>query len=96
MRIFRLVLIIRHGHTFRTMNLSSGVDMKSLSSILSHYSVWFTLDTYTYIINDMQRGAAEKAGGFMETAVVKLKSEPPDPSEESRCKVNPVRESMVK
>lgn len=39
--------------------------------------------------NDMQRGAAEKIGGFMETATAKPESEPPDPPEESRCKVIP-------
>ena len=37
----------------------------------------------------MQRGAAEKIGGFMETATAKPGPEPPDPPEESRCKVIP-------
>ena len=36
--------------------------------LLGHFSAGFTLDTYTHITNDMQRGAAEKIGGFMETA----------------------------
>ena len=74
-------------HTFATMALSSGVDVKTLSSMLGHFSAGFTLDTYTHITNDMQRGAAEKIGGFMETATAK--PEPPDPPEESRCKVIP-------
>ena len=55
-------------HTFATMAISSGVDVKTLSSMLGHYSAGFTLDTYTHITNDMQRGAAEKIGGFMESA----------------------------
>lgn len=76
-------------HTFATMALSSGVDVKTLSSMLGHYSAGFTLDTYTHITNDMQRGAAEKIGGFMETATAKPEPEPPDPPEESRCKVIP-------
>ena len=46
-------------HTFATMALSSGVDVKTLSSMLGHFSAGFTLDTYTHITNDMQRGAAE-------------------------------------
>ena len=71
-------------HTFATMALSSGVDVKTLSSMLGHYSAGFTLDTYTHITNDMQRGAAEKIGGFMETATAKPEPEPPDPPEESR------------
>lgn len=76
-------------HTFATMALSSGVDVKTLSSMLGHYSAGFTLDTYTHITNDMQRGAAEKIGGFMETATAKPEPEPPEPPKESRCKVIP-------
>ena len=57
--------------------------------MLGHYSAGFTLDTYTHITNDMQRGAAEKIGGFMETATAKPEPEPPDPPEENRCKVIP-------
>ena len=37
----------------------------------------------------MQRGAAEKIGGFMESATAMTTPEPPDPPEESRCKVIP-------
>ncbi len=76
-------------HTFATMALSSGVDAKTLSSMLGHFSAGFTLDTYTHITNEIQRGAAEKIGGFMETATAKPEPEPPDPPEESRCKVIP-------
>ena len=63
--------------------------IRDRSSMLGHYSAGFTLDTYTHITTDMQRGAAEKIGGFMETATAKLEPEPPDPPEESRCKVIP-------
>ena len=81
---------VKSSHiTFATMALFSGVDVKTLSSMLGHYSAGFTLDTYTHITNDMQRGAAEKIGGFMETATAKPEPEPPDPPEESRCKVIP-------
>ena len=76
-------------HTFATMAISSGVDVKTLSSMLGHYSAGFTLDTYTHITNDMQRGAAEKIGGFMESATATPTPEPPDPPEKSRCKVIP-------
>ena len=76
-------------HTFATMAISSGVDVKTLSSMLGHYSAGFTLDTYTHITNDMQRGAAEKIGGFMESATAMPTPEPPDPPEQSRCKVIP-------
>ena len=76
-------------HTFATMAISSGVDVKTLSSMLGHYSAGFTLDTYTHITNDMQRGAAEKIGGFMESVTAANTPEPPDPPEQNRCKVIP-------
>lgn len=76
-------------HTFATMAISSGVDVKTLSSMLGHFSAGFTLDTYTHITNDMQRGAAEKIGGFMESVTAANTPEPPDPPEQSRCKVIP-------
>ena len=80
---------LRHPRTGTRYGLSSGVDAKTLSSMLGHFSAGFTLDTYTHITNEMQRGAAEKIGGFMETATAKPEPEPPDPPEESRCKVIP-------
>ena len=76
-------------HTFATMAISSGVDVKTLSSMLGHFSAGFTLDTYTHITNDMQRGAAEKIGGFMESVTAVNAPEPPDPPERGRCKVIP-------
>lgn len=76
-------------HTFATMAISSGVDVKTLSSMLGHFSAGFTLDTYTHITNDMQRGAAEKIGGFMESATATTTPEPPDPPEQGQCKVIP-------
>ena len=57
--------------------------------MLGHFSAGFTLDTYTHITNDMQRGAAEKIGGFMESATATPTLEPPDPPEQSQCKVIP-------
>lgn len=76
-------------HTFATMAISSGVDVKTLSSMLGHFSAGFTLDTYTHITNDMQRGAAEKIGGFMESVTAANPPEPSDPPEQSLCKVIP-------
>ena len=76
-------------HTFATNALAGGVDAKTLSGILGHFSAGFTLDTYKHITNDMQRGAAEKIGGFMESATAATTPEPPDPPEESRCKAIP-------
>mgnify|MGYP002099162388 CR=1 FL=1 len=52
-------------HTFATHALTSGVDAKTLSGILGHTKASFTLDTYTHVTGDMQRGAAEIVGGFL-------------------------------
>ena len=76
-------------HAFATQVLQNGGDIKAVSGMLGPFSAGFTLDTYTHITNDMQRGAAEKIGGFMEAATAKPESEPPDPPEENRCKVIP-------
>ena len=47
------------------MVLASGVDVKTLSSILGHTRAAFMLDTYTHTTNDMQRRAPEVAGDFL-------------------------------
>lgn len=52
-------------HTFSTMALQSGVDVKTLSGLLGHYSAGFTLDTYGHITPAMKQDAAEKVGRFL-------------------------------
>ena len=78
-------------HTFATMAMQSGVDVKTLSSMLGHYSAGFTLDTYTHVTNQMQYGAAQKIGGFMEEATGNAPDpEPPTPpATEPKSKVIP-------
>ncbi len=43
----------------------NGVDVKTLSGMLGHYSAGFTLDTYGHISTQMQQDAAQKVGGFL-------------------------------
>lgn len=45
-------------HTFSTMALEAGMDVKTLSALLGHVSSATTLDIYTHITDDMQRNAA--------------------------------------
>ena len=52
-------------HTFATLALQNGVDVKTLSGLLGHYSAGFTLDTYGHITNAMKKDAANKVGGFL-------------------------------
>ena len=63
--------ITLHGlrHTFATLAIQNGVDAKTVSNILGHYSAGFTLDTYTHVTSEMQKDAAQKVGSFMAQTV---------------------------
>ena len=45
------------------------MDVKTVSSILGHYSAGFTLDTYTHVTGEMQKDAADRMGGFIAQAL---------------------------
>ena len=45
-------------HTFATLALENGMDVKTLSAMLGHVSAATTLDIYTHITDDMQHAAA--------------------------------------
>lgn len=47
-------------HTFATMSLESGMDVKTLSAMIGHISSATTLDIYSHITNEMQVNAARK------------------------------------
>lgn len=47
-------------HTFATMALENGMDIKTLSAMLGHVSAATTLDIYTHVTGDMQTEAATK------------------------------------
>ena len=45
-------------HTFATLSLQNGMDVKTLSAMLGHVSAATTLDIYTHITDDMRHTAA--------------------------------------
>ena len=52
-------------HTFATLAIQQGVDVKTVSSILGHYSAGFTLDTYTHTTTQMKQEAADTIGSMI-------------------------------
>lgn len=52
-------------YTFSTLALQNGVDVKTVSSMLGHYDVGFTLRTYTHATRQKQDEAAQAMGSFM-------------------------------
>ena len=55
-------------HTFATLALQNGVDVKTVSGMLGHYSAGFTLDTYAHITTAAQTQAAKTMGGVLAKA----------------------------
>ena len=49
-------------HTFATLALQNGVDVKTVSGMLGHFSAGFTLDTYAHVTTAAQKTAAETMG----------------------------------
>ena len=47
-------------HTFATLALENGMDVKTLSTTIGHVSTATTIDIYSHITNTMQRQAAAK------------------------------------
>ncbi len=56
-----------HGlrHTHATMALKAGVPAKVVQERLGHSSVFITLDTYSHVLPNMQRDAAERIAEVM-------------------------------
>ena len=56
-------------HTFATLALQNGVDIKTVSGMLGHYSAGFTLDTYTHVTTPAQREAANTMGNILQQTI---------------------------
>lgn len=52
-------------HTYAVLCIKAGVDLKTLSETMGHYSVSFTLDTYAFALNDMKEECANRMQTYM-------------------------------
>ena len=52
-------------HTFATIALQNGVDIKTVSGMLGHFSAGFTLDTYAHVTTTAQKEAAQTMGKIL-------------------------------
>ena len=50
------------------MALQNGVDIKTVSGMLGHYSAGFTLDTYAHVTTAAQRQAANTMSSILSDA----------------------------
>lgn len=54
-------------HTYATLALEQGTDIKTVSSNLGHATVAFTLDVYGHVTEQMQRDSADRMQKYLET-----------------------------
>lgn len=77
-------------HTFATMALENGMDIKTLSAMIGHISTETTLNIYSHITDTMQKQAAVKIdreiGG---TDALMPEPEPPKVSEQAQATATP-------
>ena len=59
-------------HTFATLALQNGVDVKTVSSMLGHYDAGFTLRTYTHVTRQMQQKCCREDGQLHGTDQIKI------------------------
>ncbi len=56
-------------HMFSTLALQNGVDIKTVSGMLDHYSAGFTLDTYAHVTTSAQKEAAKTMGNLLGNSI---------------------------
>ena len=66
-RILRFVAIIPSGHSYATLALQNGVDVKTVSSNLGHATTAFTMDRYGHVTETMMKDSADKMQRFIES-----------------------------
>ena len=53
-------------HTYAVVSLKAGVDLKTLSESMGHFSVAFTLDTYAFALTDMKEESAKRMQRYLD------------------------------
>lgn len=53
-------------HTYAMLALQNGIDIKTVSASLGHYSVAFTMDKYGHVSNTMKKAASAKMGRYID------------------------------
>ena len=53
-------------HSFATLSLEQGVDIKTVSHMLGHTDAGFTMNTYMHVTDDLQQQAADAIGNLLE------------------------------
>ena len=53
-------------HTFATIALQNGVDIKTVSGMLGHFSAGLTLDPYAPVTTASQKEAADTMGNVLQ------------------------------
>ena len=54
-------------HTYATLALEQGTDIKTVSSNLGHATVAFTLDVYGHVTEQMQKDSANRMQQYLES-----------------------------
>jgi integrase len=54
-------------HTYATLALQNGDDIKSVSEALGHATVAFTLDVYGHVTQKMRKDSAARMQAYIET-----------------------------
>lgn len=76
-------------HTFATLSLENGMDVKTLSTIIGHVSSATTLNTYTHITDEMRRKAALNIDqGIAKAEAVPMQNRRMNPRNRTSCRWN--------
>lgn len=79
-------------HTFATMALENGMDVKTLSAIIGHVSSGTTLNIYAHVTDEMRRTAAAKIDrGIAKAEVEETVGEREEPEKQPFTPVKPPR-----